>query len=101
MTSFADPRDRGRRQPLNLQLPNTARWATELPEEVQPLRLLQQFPRIANNLARLWQDDLESRMYLDELLIDHRGGRRGFPPDVHLELWNLREYCERRSAGSL
>ena len=97
----AGPRNRRWRQPLDLQLPTAARWATDLPEEIQPLTLLQQFPRIANTLARLWQDDVESRMYLDDLLIDRRGGRRGFPPAVHLELLNLREYCERRSAASL
>lgn len=101
MTSLANPRDRRRLQPLGEPLPATARWAANLPGNIQPLALLQQFPRIANALARVWQDDLDSRLYLDDLLIDRRGGRRGFPPDVHHDLMLLRDYCDRRSSPSL
>ena len=60
--------------------------------EVQPLALLQSFPRVANALARLWQDDSAAALYLDELLVDRRGGRRGFPPEIHNELLTLRAY---------
>ena len=67
--------------------------------EVQPRALLQSLPRIANALARLWQDNVRLRLYLDELLIDRRGGRRGFPPEIHNELLVLREYCEGRYPG--
>jgi hypothetical protein len=61
--------------------------------EMPPVALLQQFPRIANGLARMWGDKAALRQYLDELLIDRRGGRRGFPPEVHHELMMLREWC--------
>ena len=44
--------------------------------EIQPRALLQRCPRIASALARLWQDDVRVRLYLDELLVDRRGGRR-------------------------
>ena len=64
--------------------------------EVQPRALLQRLPRIANALARLWQDDVRLRFYLDDLLVDRRGGRHGFPPEILNELLVLREYCEGR-----
>jgi len=101
MSSNAVLRDRRWRQPLDQQLPATARWAAGLPSEIQPLALLQRFPRIANFLARVWHDDTESQLYLDELLTDRRGGRQGFPPEIHQELLMLREYSSRqRRSGS-
>jgi hypothetical protein len=83
-------------QPLNQKLPSTAKWAANLPVPVQLPAMLQRLPRIANALARLWGDDVGLRLYLDELLIDRRGGRHGFPPDIHHELILLREYCDGR-----
>ena len=59
MASIADPRNRRWRQPLDQQLPATARWVATLPAEIQPLTLLQRLPRIANDLARVWHDDTD------------------------------------------
>jgi hypothetical protein len=92
----SDPRNRRWPQPLNLQLPATARWAASLPVEIRPLTLLQRIPRIANTIARLWQDDIGLAQYLDGLLTDRRGGRLGFPPEIHHELVQLRAYHERQ-----
>ena len=103
MTSIADTRNRRWRQPLNQPLPAAARWVAGLPLDLQPRALLQRFPRIANDLARVWQDDTEFQLHLNELLIDRRGGRQGFPPEIHQELLMLREYCHprRRSASEV
>jgi len=98
--SSSDPRNRRSLQPLNQQLPATAKWAAGVPVEVQPQALLQTFPRIANTLARLWHDNIGLRNYLDELLVDRRGGRRGFPPEIQSELLILRAYCEGRYPGA-
>ena len=100
MTSSSEAGNRRTPQPLNQQLPTTARWAASLPDEVQPLALLQSLPRIANTLARLWQDDAARKDYLDELLVARRGGRRGFPPEIHNELLVLREHREGRFPGA-
>ncbi len=100
MASSSESGNRRALQPLNQQLPSTARWATSLPDEVQPLALLQSLPRIANTIAHLWHDDAALRAYLDELLVDQRGGRRGFPPEIQNELLILREYCEGRFPGA-
>jgi len=85
-----------RAKPLNDPLPATLRWMAKLPEEIRPLTLLQQFPRIGNVLARSWSDEAGLQAYFDSLLVDRRGGRRGFPPAVHSELLTLREYLAGR-----
>jgi hypothetical protein len=91
-----DPRSVRRASQLNLPLPTSQRWVALLPDEVKPRALLQQFPRIANKLARLWGDKKSVETYLNQLLIDRRGHRQGFPPDVQNELLNLRDYIEGR-----
>jgi hypothetical protein len=85
-----------RREPFNQPLPATLRWVESFPEAVRPLALLQQFPRIANALARAWGDGARLREELDGLLVDRRPGRRGFPPDVYNELLTLRDVAEGR-----
>ena len=95
----ATPRDfRGlrRRQPLDDALPVTIRWIAMLPAEVRPVALLRQFPRIANVVARAWNDAAEIQAVLDDLLIDRRGGRQGFPLEVTEELLVLRDYYQGR-----
>jgi hypothetical protein len=57
---------------------------------------MQRLPRIANAIARLWQDEVGLVRYLDDLLTDRRGGRLGFAPEIHFELLQLRAYCESR-----
>jgi hypothetical protein len=71
------------------------RWLRSLPEQVRPIALANQYPRIANLLALDWSKPAACRRYFDELLIDHRrGDRRGFPFDVHRELEKLRDYYD-------
>jgi hypothetical protein len=84
---------------LNLPLPAAQRWVAALPGEIEPRALLQQFPRIANKLARLWGDRDSLEKYLNDLLISRRGTRQGFPPDVQNELLNLRDYVEGRNGN--
>ena len=54
-----------------------------------PNALLAKFPRIANLLAVLWEDPNSLRRYLDDLLVDKRGNRQGFPLDILRELFAL------------
>ena len=91
-----DPRRLRRAQPLNQALPATLKWVDTLPAEIHPLALLREYPRIGNTLARTWNDALALASYLDSLLVDQRGGRRGFPGDVHHEIQCLREYVSGR-----
>jgi len=46
------------------------------------------FPHIARNLTQLWKTQHIDE-YMESLLIDKRGGRRGFPEDTQEELMFL------------
>jgi hypothetical protein len=87
-------RRRRKGAPSNELLKPTFRWAATLPRSVQPLALMRRFPRIGNQLAAVWSDTPAVRSYLDSLLVDDRGNRQGFPPDVLRELLSLRLYHE-------
>ena len=70
----------------------TVAWMNELPHTVRPTELARRFPRIANSIAELWGRMLRCEEYLDSMLIDQRGDRKGFPPAVAMELAALRAY---------
>jgi hypothetical protein len=53
------------------------------------------YPRVAERIRGLWGTP-QCDVYLDELLIDRRGGRQGFPPDVVSALLMLSEDHQAR-----
>ena len=57
-------------------------------ENHYPYKLEKDFARIAERIAELW-DKPQIESYFAELLIDDRGNRKGFPPDVARELFLL------------
>ncbi|CAN5468927.1 hypothetical protein BH09PSE5_BH09PSE5_23100 [soil metagenome] len=69
-----------------------------LPRSVMPLELAHTYPRVCNHLALCWPDPHLTQNYFDSLLIDRRGDRRGFPPQVANELIALHEFYERTVA---
>jgi hypothetical protein len=73
----------------------TRAWLAALPQDVRPIRLAHQFPRIANRLRHLWKHIATCEAYLDDLLVSRRGSRKGFPPEITQELEALREYYAR------
>lgn len=86
--------NRRKSEPSNGLLKPTFAWASTLPVEVQPRSLLYKFPRIANLLAAMWPDPNSFRRYIDDLLVDKRGNRQGFPVDVLRELFELRAHYD-------
>ena len=64
-------------------------WLIKLPADVRPRALSEQFPRVANVLAQAWYDGAQGDALLRRLLVDDRGGRRGFPAEVEAELRRL------------
>ncbi len=76
---------------LSLQ-PATEEWLEWLPIGVRPLRLPSQFPRIANDIACLWDDPGVLDLYFCDLIVDTRPHRSGFAPIVKEELRALRAY---------
>ena len=77
-------------QPANVLLPRTAAWIASLPPAARPYALAKQYARIANVFAAIWDSPAECRRYFDDLLVDRRGGRKGFPAEVLGDLFNLR-----------
>jgi hypothetical protein len=75
--------------PANIALPRTLSWAASLPLDAKPTALLRQYPRVANVIAATWGDAAAFRTYMQSLMTDTRGNRRGFPPDVLQELGAL------------
>lgn len=67
-------------------------WLGELPQEVAPLALARAFPRIVNRLSRFWDSPQMIDALLQELLLDKRGKRKGFPSEVLDELHALLRY---------
>ena len=57
------------------------------------------FPHVVNRLSECWSAPARVVDVLDELLVDRRGGRRGFPADALAELLTLREAVARRPAA--
>jgi hypothetical protein len=76
--------------PLTQVLSATRRWFDALPASARPVEMMKTYPRIANRIAFAWRDPQTAQVVLDDLLIDHRGEREGFPPFVMMELMRLR-----------
>ena len=60
----------------------------ELATDNFPEAIAQRFPHILAQLADLW-GSAALDAYLDGLMLDDRGGRHGFPPDVAMEIFRL------------
>ena len=73
-------------------LDSTRAWMAELPYAVRPGELAQRYPRIANSIAELWPRPARCDEYLESLLVDLRGNRKGFPYAVAQELAALRAH---------
>jgi len=74
--------------------PDAQKWLALLPEYARPKDLCATYPRIANRLAMIWANRPAVRSYFDDLLVDKRGGRIGFSPEIRTELARLRVYYE-------
>jgi hypothetical protein len=83
--------------PINRPLLRTLMWVADLPHDVQPIALLRRFARIANLIAAAWGDRKCFHVYMESLLADKRGNRRGFPPDVLRDLIALQRYYDTRT----
>lgn len=57
-------------------------------ESKYPHNLEARFPRIVEKIVRLW-DTPEINNYFSDLLIDDRGNRQGFPPEIAREIFRL------------
>ena len=77
------------REPLDVR---AQRLFASLPYTYRLSATRQRFPHVLNRIAAEWGAPMRFLELMDELLIDQRGHREGFPFDSVLELTNLREY---------
>jgi hypothetical protein len=91
-----EPKDQ--RRPLkadDLRLSAEAMTLIEsLAAELRPNDLPERFPRVMNEIARLWRRPVQLDRYFDDLLVDKRTGRQGFPLTVTVELSILKDYYQ-------
>ena len=80
-------------------IPHAQRWLERLPAEMRPTQLCLAFPRIGNRISLLWPSASLVDGYFEDLLIDKRGGRRGFPDGIPEEIIRLRDF--RRQDGDV
>ncbi len=66
----------------NVLLNTTLTWMAGLPKDVRPMVLARRFPRIANSIAESWRRVARCEEYFNTLVVDSRGNRKGFPPEV-------------------
>ena len=76
-------------------LRQTQNWLNALPKGVRPLHLQDEFPRIANDLSRLWAETAALDHYFAEKEFSPREDRRGFPPLIKEELLAMHVYSLR------
>ncbi len=89
---------RERPRPQDLVLTRLATtWRDALPQQYRPTQLCELYPRVANRLALCWNDPALASRVLDDLMVDRRRNRSGFPPAVSRELVSLR--LARSSTG--
>jgi len=69
----------------------TAKWLLGMPPQLRPIHLPQAYPRIINRLCDLWTEADMCERYFEELLVDRRGRRKGFPEPVQAEIKVLRQ----------
>jgi hypothetical protein len=61
-------------------------WLRRLPPRFHPKQLCRYHPHLANRLAACWGDRDRVEQFVDDLLIDRRGGRKGLSARVKTEL---------------
>ena len=69
-------------------------WLLRGAPHYYPHRLEAQYPRILERIVHQW-GTIQMRKTFDELVIDQRGDRDGFSPDVITEIFNLSNYYEQ------
>jgi hypothetical protein len=87
-------RQRRTEQPANELNCETREWLQTLPVEVRPDSLANDYGRIVNALRLCWSRPETCLDYFEDLLIDRRGDRQGFPGNIAMEIAMLKDYYE-------
>ena len=65
------------------------RWLQSIPRRHRPRELASRYPHVINRMALLWGKRDLVDLYFDDLMVDRRGGRQGFPREVSQEILAL------------
>lgn len=68
-------------------------------DRLYPHELEKRYPRILNKILELW-DTPQLETYFLDLLVDSRGDREGFPPEVAREIYYLSQAYDRTRVGT-
>ncbi len=68
------------------------RLLASLGKRVSMTELAARYPRVLNRIAAVWHKGAEADRCFDELLLDSRRMRQGFPQSVVYEIASLRHY---------
>jgi hypothetical protein len=76
-------------KPLKISVPKPLP-KVELPPNVQPdiSLVLEHYPKIGTRISLLW-GSAELHKYLNDLILDDRGDREGFPPRIAAAIMRL------------
>jgi hypothetical protein len=74
---------------------HTQNWLNALPKGVRPVHLQVTFPRIANDLSRLWPETSALDRYFEEKEFSPRPDRLGFSALIKEELLAMHVYSLR------
>lgn len=80
--------------------PEAQAMLSSLDEPVRPKELAARYPRIVNQIARQWRTPTQMDRYFQDLLMDTRGNRQGFPLKIVMELSTLREHYTGMSGSA-
>lgn len=69
-------------------------WLRRVPAQFRPVCLSRRYPRIVNKMSEVWGNVSKAQDYFDDLMLDRRGGRQGFPLEIVMEISDLRTYYE-------
>lgn len=75
-----------------VMLSDTHHWLRRVPPRIHPRHLCRYHPHLANRLAQCWGDRNRVEQFVDDLLVDRRGGRKGLSARVATELMCLERF---------
>lgn len=93
MSDTTHPEPRSKTAPELSQ--RAVKWLESLDVKVRPRILPGLYVRIVNNIAERWTEPDLMRAYFEELMVDRRGDRAGFPDDILIELSALKHHYDK------
>ncbi len=78
--------------PVGALAPRTQWLFDSLPYAYRLMATRQRFPHVLERIAAQWESPARLLSVFDELMIDRRGNRQGFPFETMIEIANLRDY---------